>query len=396
MLKNKLINAIPFLVAVATIAIILFSLDFFKPAPEKKEYKAKKIKVFVDHTTLQKTKLYAYSQGEVMPKQQVELKAQVEGHIVYVSPNLVLGGRINKGQVLLKIDGRDYKLQVIQREAKVAQTKQLLEKVKAQARIAKQELADLGRKNANDLARWLPQLAHAEAEVKSAKALLDEAKLDLSRTEIIAPFDGVVRKESVNIEQHVGRNGYLATLYATDIMEVSLALNGRQLDILELPIDYFNEHYEKGITVELSTEFGGKTLIWPAKVMRTEGQFDTRTRTVNVVAEIHQKQNEQQVIPGLFVNAKISGKTISQATTLPRTTVRPKNKVWYVDENDTLQVKVVNQVYRNNEVVIVTGLPNKTRVITSALLAPTPGTLVKAIKQKSTEIVKAKTRDNNS
>lgn len=395
MLKNKLINAIPLLVTVLIILSVLYALDMLKPEAEKKEYKAKKLKVFVEQTTQKETQLYAYSQGEVMPKQQVEVKSQVEGRIVYLSPNLVTGGRVKQGQVLLKIDNSDYALQVIQREARVAQAKQLLEKVKAQARIAKQELADLGRNNANDLARWLPQLNHAEAEVKAAKAQLDEAKLDLSRTEVIAPFDGVVRKESVNIEQHVGRNGYLATLYATDIMEVSLALNGKQLEILELPIDYYNEHYDNGIAVELSTEFGGKTLVWPAKVMRTEGQFDTRTRTLNIVAEIHQHQNEQQIIPGLFVNAKISGKTIPQATTLPRTTVRPQNRVWYVDNNDMLQVKVIEQVYRNNDVVVVTGLSNETRVITSALLAPTPGTLVKAIKQKPVKVVKAKMKDNN-
>ncbi len=395
MLKSKLINAIPFLVALLAIIVVLFALDFFKPAPEKKEYKAKKIKVFTEQTKVKKTQLYAYSQGEVKPQQQVEIKSQVEGHIVYVSPNLVTGGRINKGQLLLRIDDSDYKLQVIQREAKVAQTKQLLEKVKAQARIAQQELADLGRDNANDLARWLPQLAHAEAEVKSAKALLDEAKLDLSRTQIVAPFNGVVRKESVNIEQHVGRNGYLATLYANDIMEVSLALNGKQLDILDVPLDYFNDDYNSGISVVLSTELGGKLLEWPAKLMRTEGQFDTRTRTINVVAEIHQKNHLQQVIPGLFVNAKISGKSIPKATSLSRTTVRPNNMVWYVDQNDRLRVTQVTPIYRNNDVVIITGLPNKTRVVTSALLAPTPGTLVKAIKQSTTKTVKTSARDNN-
>jgi|GEM_PF-311593 len=382
MLKVKLINSLPFLVVLSAILMILYTLDVFKPVAEKQQYKPKKLKVFVEKVQLENIQLFAYSQGEVKPKQLVELRSQVEGRLLFVANDLVEGGRVKKGQVLLKMDDRDYLFEVTQREAKVAQTKQVLEKVKAQANVAKQELENLGRENANDLARWLPQLAHAEAEVKAAQAQLEKAKLELTRTEILAPFSGVVSRENVNVGQQINRNTNLATIYNADVMEVKLALNGKQLSILQLPIDFYQEEYTKGIAVTFTTEMGKQVLSWQGRLLRTSGQFDTRTRTLSVIAEIHQDKNKNNILPGLFVNGKIQGRIVKQASTLPRTAVKANNRIWYVDGDQTLQTKTIELVHRDQESVVVKGIAHATEIITSALVAPTPGVPVKTLKNR--------------
>lgn len=380
MTKRKWASVLPIIGLCTLILGVLLGLEHFKPEPEQKPFQAKKLKVFVQPSVSQVTQLYAFSQGEVVPKQQVELKSQVEGRVTFVAANMVNGGRIDKGQLLLKLDDTDYKLQLIQREANVAQSKQQLARVKAQARVAKQELKTLRRDNANELALWVPQLAHAQAELSAAQAQLQQAQLALSRTEIRAPFTGVVKRESVNLGQQVGRNSVIATLYASNVMEVSLALNDEQLATLDLPIDFYQEEYEKGRALELYTEIGQQRLSWPARLMRTAGQFDTRTRTLHVIAEVRQDDNLPLLLPGLFVNAKIRGKTVAKSTRLARTSLRPNNKVWFVDKAGLLQVKQVIPVHRNNEYVVVTGLENATQIVTSALVAPTPGVPVKALK----------------
>ncbi|AWB67807.1 efflux RND transporter periplasmic adaptor subunit [Saccharobesus litoralis] len=379
MFKKRLVNALPLLIIVLLTATSLYMLDVFKPEAEKRQYRPKKVKVFVQTSNVESTQLFAYSQGEVVPKQQIDLRNKVEGQVVYIAPEFVAGGRFNKGQVLFQIDPRDYELVVIQREAKVAQAKQNLAKVEAQSKIAQNELAQLGRDNANDLAKWLPQLEHARSEVKSAQASLSQAQLDLERTNVVAPFDGIVRNENVSIGLYVTRNSNTATLYANDVMEVSLALSGKQLDLIDLPLNYYVGDYASGVDVELSTEIGAKTLTWQGKIVRTEAAFDSRTRTLNAIAEVKVEGKTTDIVPGLFVSAKISGKHVAQSTVLARTALRKNNEIWLVDNQDKLQVKTVDLIFRDNEKVVITGLDDNTRVITSALAVATPGILVKAL-----------------
>ena len=383
MLKRKLLDIAPFTLLLLVILAVLYGLDVFQPEPEKKQYKGKLLKVFIEPSKLKETQLFVYSQGEVKPRQQVELKSQVEGRIVRVAPELVTGGKVTKGQVLIEIDDSDYKLAVIQKEAKVAQSKQQYERVSAQAKIAKRELQALARSNANDLAKWLPQLKHAEAEVKAAQAALEQSQLALSRTKVTATFTGVVRKETVNIGQQINKNSSLAIIYANDVMEVSLAVNGEQLALLNIPIDYFEQDYEQGVDVLLTTQLGHQLLTWPARIVRTEGQFDVRTRTINLVAEIRQEYINQAILPGLYVDAKITGIVLTNVSTIKRTSLKTNDKVWYVDKKNTLQVQQVEKIYSDKDVVIVKGLKNNTKVVSSALIAPIPGVQVKPIKNKS-------------
>jgi len=131
---------------------------------------------------------------QAKPKDALQLKAQIEGMIVDINPNFVSGGQFNQGDILISIDDRDYRLAVVQRQAKVALAENQLIKIQAQADSAQLELAELGRKHASDLAKGLPQLTHAKAELASAEALLAQAELNLSRTKVVAPFAGIVAK----------------------------------------------------------------------------------------------------------------------------------------------------------------------------------------------------------
>ena len=378
-LKEKIIDFVPMLAILGIIVLILHLLDVFQPQAEKKLYKPKQLKVFIEKAEPQTTRLFAYGQGEVVPKQEFELKLRIEGNIVYVADNFVNGGIITKGQVLLKVDPRDYELALIQKEADVAKAVQNLSQMEAQSRIAQQELTQLGRNNANDLAKWLPQLNHAQAMVKASQALLDKAKLDLSRTVIIAPFDGVVRNETVTAGQFIQKNATMAKLYATDIMEVNLPLGSKQLELLEIPLDYKASSFKDGVPVKLTAELGGKSMFWWGRIMRTNGSFDGRTRTLNLIAEVRNNVEDKQILPGLFVSAQIFGKVVENATTLERTSLRKNGEVWIVDDKSSLQIKPVKVEFRDSEKVIVTGVEKDEQIITSALAIPTPGMLVRAL-----------------
>lgn len=390
---------IPLLAIIALIAASLAWLDHNKPTPTPKSFSPKKTKVFFHKSRPSDTRLYAYSQGEATPKHQLQLKNQVEGKIVYVSPSLITGGAFTKGQLLIEIDPSDYELAVINKRANVAQAEQQLLKAQAQSAIAIDELDTLGRSQANALAKGLPQLAHARAVLASAKAQLASAELQLARTRISAPFDGRVLNEKVTTDQYISRNTLLATLFDTQVMEIRLALTGEQLSMLKLPPDYHAaEANPTAFPVTLTSQLGQQQGRWQGHIVRTEAVIDSRTRTLVAVVEVESpyQSSDEHPLPllnGLYVNARLSGPMLNDATRLPRIALRQDNHLWLIDHNNQLEILKVSPVSRNADEVVLTNLPRGSRVITSALAIPVKGMDLKAIDNHKSQQALASARE---
>ncbi|OUS23222.1 hypothetical protein A9Q98_15850 [Thalassotalea sp. 42_200_T64] len=175
-------------------------------------------------------------------------------------------------------------------------------------------------------------------------------------------------------------------------MEIKLPLSVEQLQQLNLPLAYFASTTTPPFSVELSADMGGERATWHGSIVRTEAVIEPRTRTVQVVVEVDHpyRVDQQQKVPlvsGLFVNAKINGQIIRDAVTLPRKALRTNNQVWFVDENQQLQIQKVDVISRANGEVILKGITDKTRIITSAVAIPTVGLHVKAINENKVTLI---------
>ncbi|WP_158966896.1 efflux RND transporter periplasmic adaptor subunit [Paraglaciecola sp. L3A3] len=365
---------------VAPIAILLFSLtvvnwlDENKPQPNERPRRIKLHKVFVHQATQSSAALMGHSQGQMLPKQDLEIRSEVTGKIDKLSDNLVNGGKVKQGELLIQIDQSDYLLEVIQRQSRVAQAEQQLTKVQAESESAQRELADLGRKNPSDLALGIPQLKQAEASLDAAKADLAVAELALKRTQIFAPFDARIEKETLTIGQYLNRGGLVAQLHGNDVMEVRLPMTAEQFSQIGLPLDYYTQYADSEFAVELSAQVGQNEYRWNAKIIRVEAAIDSQTRSLYAVAEVHNpSDNQQPLLKGLFVNAQITGQLADEITELPKSALRSNEQLWVVDEDNRLQVKIAEIVQRNPDSIVVKNLPDHSLVITSALAIPTPG-----------------------
>ena len=76
------------------------------------------------------------SQGTVQPRSQSELIPEVTGIVNWISPSLVSGGAFREGDVLLRIDPRDYQTSLLRAQAKVEQAESTLAQEKGRAQVA--------------------------------------------------------------------------------------------------------------------------------------------------------------------------------------------------------------------------------------------------------------------
>ncbi len=297
----------------------------------------------------QDIQLVVTTQGEVRPRTEIDLVPQVGGKIVYVSPNFIEGGNFRRGETLVRIDPSDFNVAVIRAEAAVAQAQQTLTREIAEGEIARADYAELGRGQASPLALRQPQRQQAEAALASARADLENARLQLTRANVTAPFAGRVRSKSADVGQFVAPGARLGRIFSNDIVEIRLPLTDADLTKLALPIAFNAKSRETAPIVTLSTVLAGQRREWEGRIMRTDASYDTQTRALFAIAEVFDPygagaQDGVALAPGLFVDAEIKGRTIEGAIVLPRDALRPRDEVYVVDNTGQAEIRTVDVI----------------------------------------------------
>ena len=347
---------------IAPIVIILVlgiggfaAVQAMKPEPEKSDEPRAGLNVFAEPVREVALTLTVEAQGEVRPKREIIVAPQISGRVAYVSPDFVDGGFIRRGQVLVRVEAEDYELGVVRARSTVASAEQRLAREIAEAELALQDLEDLGMTDASPLARREPQLAEARASLDSAKAQLQDAELALARTAVVAPFDGRVRSRSVDIGQVVAPGQSLGQIFDTDVVEVSLPLKDAELGRLGLPIAFAASAKEPGPSVEFSATVGGEVRKWRGQVVRTGAAINSQTRQINVIAELKDPfgkgaDNGAPMAPGLFVTARIEGKSLDRVLVAPRSALRGNDQLFIGDpESGKLSIRTVDVEYSDKD-----------------------------------------------
>ena len=330
-----------------------------KPAQKKNPYTT--LAVMAEYAVRDSVNLKVTTQGESRPQTEIDLVPEIGGKIVYVSPNFIEGGIFKKGETLIRIEDADFKVDVIRAEAGVAQAEQVLVREIAEGEIARQDYAELGRGEPSDLALRIPQRQQAEASLLSAKAELESMKLQLTRTEVKAPFSGRVRSKSSDLGQYVTPGRTLGRVFSTDIVEVRLPLTDSDLAKLDLPLAFVTKDRANAPRVALSATIAGQTREWDGRIMRTDSVYDTQTRALFAIAEVADPYGSGAaeggfpLAPGLFVNAELTGKKFDNVIMFPRDGLRPDNKVYVVNGVGRASIRTVEVLDTTPKEAILTG-----------------------------------------
>jgi RND family efflux transporter MFP subunit len=382
---KKLLKVIaPVLVLVVSIGVVQ-ALSAAKPAPEKKEESQRLISLYVDEVKSDVVTISVKAQGEVRPKIEIDLIPQVSGRIVSVSQSFAEGAEFSSGATLIKIDDTNYKLAVIRAKARVAEAQVAVQRELANAKIKEEHWLDKrtsGEPTAYALNK--PQVLEVEAKLLSAEADLQEAKLNVTRTQINVPFQGRVREKNVGIGQYVTAGMPLGRVFSTDTVEVRLALTDAQLAELNLPMGFMADAFNAP-TVQFSAQVGKHKRQWTGRIVRTHASIDQQTRLIYAVAEVEDpyglgSDNGAPMAVGMFVHADIAGVNSQTAMVLPRLALRNADKVYVITEDNLLEIRTVDVLSTTEDVVLVTtGVSVGDKVVTSTIPAAVDGMEVRAI-----------------
>ncbi len=369
---------LPFIIVAGAIALSVI-LVLAKPEPEKKEAAeiARHIRAIKAHEG--RVALSVNTQGTVEAKQVIDLVPQVSGQVIYVSDKFVAGGQFKKGELILRLDPRDYEYAVTSAQARVTESRQVLVRERAEAALAKTEWDTLGTGDASDLTLRKPQLADAKAKLEAAEANLRVAQLALERTEIKAPFNGMLTTKNVDLGQFLTTGTKVGRYYSTDVVEIRLPMSNRdmaQLDIAGL------KSGKTQLDVTLTGRFADQENRWKGKIIRTEGLIDTKTRIMYVVAQLRGDQllsveTKTPINIGQFVSAEVEGRVYDMVFQLPRAVLRQGNQVLVVDKENKLRTRYVKVIESNRQYVVISeGLKEGDIVCKSQLGVGVDGILV--------------------
>ncbi len=385
MLKKWLKRLAPVLV-LACAFVIFGALQANKPMPEKKEAQARVLQVYTTPAALESTFFDVYAQGEVKARTAINLAAQVGGRVEWVSEQFIPGGSFLAGEPILRLEAVDYQLALNQAEASLANAQVLLEKAEADADVARKQLA--GVKNPSPLALKIPQVKEAKASLKAAQASVERARLNLKRTTVSLPYDARITAVNVQVGQVIAMGQALAAAFSIDEVMVRLALKQETLGSLGLPIGFVAEPNQEP-PVTFSTEIADTPYQWTGKLTHIEANIDQATRMAHATAtldkpyEMVNTSNGMPMAVGLYVDAHIQGRQVDKIISIPRSALRPGNRV-FVIENETLQVAEVTVAHANEDkAYISSGLFAGAQIITSPIRNPIAGMAITSIKPQA-------------
>ena len=324
--------------------------------------------------------------GTVQPRYEVSITPQVKGRISEISPQMVAGGVLRKGELLFAMEEVDYLLAIELARASLAQTELELLRNENLAEVARNEwqsLKSAGDAPPNPLVVYEPQLKSAKSQRDAALANVKQAEINLQRTRIFAPFNCYVRSEQVEIGQFINAGSPVAELVGTDQIEVVVPLPLDELAWLQVPR---NGNTQKGSLAEVELQSGDQVYRWQGVITRALGEIDPRNRMARVVVTVDDPHSTgksgrsllNELLPGMFVEVRLQGKELIDVIAVPRGALHDNDTVWIVDQENQLHMRSVEILRRErDEILVRAGLQAGERIVLTGVSGAAEGMLLR-------------------
>jgi RND family efflux transporter MFP subunit len=369
------VRAAIFLLAVLVLGAGVFAaVRFVQTRPKPPQRPPAAISPLVEVMTAQAgpETVVVRAMGTVTPSRQTFIRPEVSGVVRMVSPDFQPGATVTAGAPLLRLESEDFRLAVNARQADLDSARAALDLELGYQKVARHELELLQKSGKPledaDLALRKPQLAQARAKVLQAETALDQARLDLKRTTVAAPFTALVLDKQVEVGSRVGPTDTLATLVDASEYWVETTLPVDRLPWVSLP-----GKGEPGSAVLVRSQASGAER--QGRILRLRGDLEDQGRLARLLVSLPRplEASPAPILLGEYVRLDIQGRRLDQVVSLPRSALRENDTVWAV-QNGTLDIRPVSVAWRDTETVLVDkGLSSGDTVVTSQLGTPIQG-----------------------
>ena len=361
------------------------------------------------------------SYGEIYSKRMLEIRPLVSGRLDYVSEKFVEGGYVKSGDILFRLNQKDYLNDLEIAEIDLEDTKAQLSEA-----ISKLDYANLEfevsesqlnlRKNALDRQTQLAesglitssqlentQLAYSSSKqqflnkqnlVKSSKNAIDKLKIQLKRrsisidkakrnldeTEIKAPFDGIIASVNILPGSVINKNEKLGTLLDPNSLEVMFNLSANEFARV---IDKDGKLLNLDITAYL--KLSNKNIPFSGKIERINPEIINIGSGRKLFASINLGENKT-LRPGDFVVLEIKEPSLKNITVLPSSAVTIDGKIFILEGDNRLKEIEVTILRRQGNEVIVSGAPTNKEYVMQRSPQLGNGLKIKPLRKKDREI----------
>ncbi len=289
-----------------------------------------------------------YASGTVIANEEVQLQPELSGKIMQL--NFQEGSKVTKGQLLVKLNDADLqanykklKLQLDLSNEKLGRQKQLL----AITGISQEEF---------DI---------SQSQYNTVKADMEYVMAQIAKTEIKAPFDGMIGLKNVSEGASINPSTIIATIEQINPVKIDFSISERYSSIVKKAdkLSFSIEGLKKDATGE---------------VFAIEPKIDMATRTLHVRAICANSKND--IYPGAFAKVKLILGDVDSALMIPTEAVIPDlkgKKVYRVKNGVAESVKVTTGLRNDAQIQIIEGLSEGDTLITRGIMQLKPGTPVK-------------------
>jgi len=286
--------------------------------------------------------------GTLLANEEVELHPEISGKIIEL--NLNEGTSVAKGVLLVKLFDADLQA--------------TLKKLNAQRETAEKTEARLKQLlSINGIGQQ--EYDNALTQLNGIKADIEFTQAQISKTEIRAPFNGVVGLRNVSLGAFVSPSTSVATLQQIDQLKVDFTV----------PEKYFSS-LNKNDVVKFKIDGSDET--FTGKVFAIEPKIDEATRTIKARALV--QNTKQKLFPGAFAKIDLGLKNIEGALLVPTQCIIPEarnKKLIVVKDGKAVFRKVETGIRNESYIQITNGVETGDTIVATALMYVKPDASLK-------------------
>lgn len=287
------------------------------------------------------------SSGTVIANEEVELKSETSGKITKIA--FREGSPVNKGALLVKINDAELQAQLTSANYRL----ELLndKEFRAKKLLEKQAISN-------------EEYDVALNELNTQKANIEFIQAQIAKTEIRAPFNGVIGLKNVSEGSFINTTTVIAKLQNLNPVKIDFAIPEKYSGMIKT-----------GDEISFKVEGMEQTFI--GKIYAIEPKIDPVTRTLQLRALSSNPGNK--ILPGSFADVSVILQDIKDAFMIPSNALIPElkgQKVYLYKNGNAVPVQVETGIRTDERIQVTSGITAGDTLITSGILQIRPNSTV--------------------